>query len=634
VVAPAVLQTVPRPKRVALPRGIGGRRAYSPRHAVRSAAGGRGPAGPVAAFLTYGVLAGLAYWPVSPVSSTRIPGCGCHDPAQEVWFLAWPAYALAHAHSLFYTNWIEFPHGVDLATNTSMPLLGVLGIPITEWIGPVATYNLMLRLGIVLSAGAAFLVLRRWTSWTPAAFIGGLVYGFSPFMVGEGLGHAFLVFLPFPPVLFLLAERVVTGAGRPLATGVVLGLVASLQYFVSPEVLITTGLVAVVGAVIAILGGRIHIRRRVPWLLRALGPAALVFLCLTGYPIWAALRGRQHIVGPPHAVAGLAKYHADLLSAIIPTQSERIAPFGLWATGNRLTGYDITETGAYIGIPLLILLTVVVVKCWGDHRVRLATIMLVVSYTLSLGGHLEVNGFNTHVPLPFDLLDRLPVLQGAASGRFSLFSAFFLAVLLAIGLDHAHRRGIRRPDGRPGAHSGALALVAVAVCLVPLLPNYPYREVETSVPPYFNSAAADRIPQSSVVLAYPYPYTPDDQAMLWAADAHMRFRIIGGQAAIPGPNGRTTSAPETLEPIQVEAVFLDAMYGTPRIEAQVPPRDEATWQSIRQFVTRYDVGTVVVDPIGHNPGLAISYLTAALGRPPLSEGGVDVWYGANGVGSS
>ena len=30
-----------------------------------------------------------------------------------------------------------------------------------------------------------FVLLRRWVSWAPAAFFGGLVYGFSPFMVTE-----------------------------------------------------------------------------------------------------------------------------------------------------------------------------------------------------------------------------------------------------------------------------------------------------------------------------------------------------------------------------------------------------------------------------------------------------------------
>jgi hypothetical protein len=163
--------------------------------------------------------------------------------------------------------------------------------------------------------------------------------------------------------------------------------------------------------------------------------------------------------------------------------------------------------------------------------------------------------------------------------------------------------------------------------LVPLIPSFPYHEVPTEVPAFFTSPAVARIPAGSVLLAYPYPYTPDDQAMLWGAVAGMRFRIIGGQAATPGRDGRTTSAPATLQPPTTEALFLYAMYGTPRIEGSVPPPDRSTLSSLIDFLTRYQVDTIVMDPIGEHPGLAVARLAAALGVPPEKVGGVDVWLG-------
>ena len=53
-----------------------------------------------------------------------------------------------------------------------------------------------------------FFVLRRYTTWIPAAFIGGLLYGFSPYMVGQGEGHIFLMLAPVPPVMFLLLDEI------------------------------------------------------------------------------------------------------------------------------------------------------------------------------------------------------------------------------------------------------------------------------------------------------------------------------------------------------------------------------------------------------------------------------------------
>ena len=90
--------------------------------------------------------------------------------------------------------------------NTAMTLLGVIAAPVTVLFGPVAAYNLVLRAGFTC---------RRWPCSrgpAPGALVAGgvgagLLYGFSPFMVGQGLSHEFLVFAPIPPlVLGVLAE--------------------------------------------------------------------------------------------------------------------------------------------------------------------------------------------------------------------------------------------------------------------------------------------------------------------------------------------------------------------------------------------------------------------------------------------
>ena len=60
------------------------------------------------------------------------------------------------------------------------------------------------------SRGPAFsmcIVLRRWTAWWPAAFVGGLLYGFSAYFTVYGSGYLFLVFVPIPPVILLLLHE-------------------------------------------------------------------------------------------------------------------------------------------------------------------------------------------------------------------------------------------------------------------------------------------------------------------------------------------------------------------------------------------------------------------------------------------
>ena len=68
----------------------------------------------------YALCSTLLYGGYSWTSSTQITGCACGDQVQEVWFLAWPSYALTHGHNLFVTTWMNYPKGVNLATNTSL----------------------------------------------------------------------------------------------------------------------------------------------------------------------------------------------------------------------------------------------------------------------------------------------------------------------------------------------------------------------------------------------------------------------------------------------------------------------------------------------------------------------------------
>jgi len=129
-------------------------------------------------FIVYLAIALYAYSKTG--FSSGLPGCACGDQAQEVNFIAWPTYALEHARNPFYTTWVNYPAGVNLAVNTSFPLLGLLATPIVLLAGPVAALNVLFVLSFCLSAFAMCMVLRRWVKWWPAAFVGGLVYGFSP----------------------------------------------------------------------------------------------------------------------------------------------------------------------------------------------------------------------------------------------------------------------------------------------------------------------------------------------------------------------------------------------------------------------------------------------------------------------
>ena len=590
-------------------------------------------------FAVYLLLATLLYSGSSWLSATRITGCACGDQAQEVWFLAWPPYAVTHGHDLFFTTWVDYPTGMNLSINTSMPLLGIVGAPVTWLLGPVATYNLLLRLGFALSAFSMCLVLRRWTDWWPASFFGGLTYGFSAYMVGQGLGHLNLVFVPLPPLMLLVLHEMVVRRRWPVwRSGGALGVLAAAQFFISPEILLSTAIAGAIAVALAAVARRREVRAAVGHVAGALAVAFVVAAVLLAYPTWMALLGPQHVVGPPNPLSILALYPGDVLGTVAPTILERMAPAHLIAVGSSLTGGALSENGMYLGLPVVVTVAAFVVAFRRRSILVLAAAVAVCTWILSLGAHLTVDRHVTTVPLPFDILLQVPVVQDMLPVRFSLLTALFTSAVLALGLDMlrqrigdrsrtadvATHRHAERHDGRPRWLGSAVALVVAGVVALSLLPRSAYATVSTDVPPFFTGDAVQRIPAGSTVLTYPYPAGPQLQGMLDQAVAGMRYKITGAYGFVPDATGHSTFGPPVLPPAEVQLLFYSAFVGGAFKAANLPSRASAV-PAIRTYLANYNVSTVIFYDVGADPSLVLRYMTAAIG-PPTTDHGTTGWF--------
>ena len=128
---------------------------------------------------SYGLSVFGLFWQFSAIARRQIPLTPTSDQVQQVWFLAWPAHALQAGLNPLFSHAMNVPHGVNLMTNTSEPLLGLLFAPFTWWAGPLATYVLILELGFFLSAVSAAAAARVvGASWFGAWFVG-LLFGFG-----------------------------------------------------------------------------------------------------------------------------------------------------------------------------------------------------------------------------------------------------------------------------------------------------------------------------------------------------------------------------------------------------------------------------------------------------------------------
>jgi hypothetical protein len=634
-----------------------------------------------AAGAVYLVLAFLLYWPTAPWGSGHLPGCACGDPEQQTWFLAWTAHALTHGLNPFFTQYLNAPRGANLAIDTAMPLLGVLGMPITLLAGPVATFSLLLKLGLAASGASMFGVLRRYTSWWPAAFAGGLLFAFSPYLAGQAVRHVFLSFVPLVPLFIpLLDDWLVSRSRPPFRSGLLLGLVAALQYLISPEILLTSTMMAVTGLAWLALRHPRAVPERAGALARGLAAAVSVFLVIAGYAIWLLIAGPNRPAGPVHILSGLVRYHADLLSPLFPTGHQLLAPGVLKAAGDRLPAGSTIENGFYLGLPLLALLCYFVIRYRRVPLVATAAVIGLVAFVLGLGATLTVAGKAAGIPLPFAVFAHLPILQNLEAARLSLYVQLAAAVIVAVGLDRTrvrgwHRvsaaaaRGLPSPDdslvpaavpatgndrgqdpvrprgaarpggmpgrgdpgsprggeGPPGRAPGWARPVAVAavglVALLPLVPELPIHTYPVRTPPFFTSTKVREVPPGAVVLTFPFELAPRNDAMMWQAASGMRFRLLGGDVFVPGAVVRSTWHPVPQGPPVLAAVLEAGQYA----HTPPPPMTASAAAAIRQLCASSHVAAVFVDRharYGHDFDLLVQ---RALGTPGRVEGRLSVW---------
>lgn len=590
--------------------------------------------------LSYLALACLVYYPVLPFDGSHLITCACGDSVQEVWFIDWTRFAFTGGHNPLVTTYLNVPAGANLGLNTSFPLLNVLALPVTATLGPVASYNLLLRLALATSAFAMFGVLRRYTTWLPAAYFGGLLFGFSPYMIGQARGHVFLTFLPLVPLFIpVIDEWLVRARANPWRAGAVLGGLAAAQFLISPEILLTLAVVVVIGLLALAARNRHLVRARLGALGRGVAMASAVFLVVAGYPTWLLLAGPYRASGAIHSTGNLAMYKGDLLAPLVGTRGELLTPTRIARVGDRLVNHSITENGFYLGIALIALLAYSIIRARRSPLVLAAVAAGVGAFVLGLGHALTLDGHTLLPVMPFTVLEKLPLLQNMEAARLSLFVQMAAAIVLAVGLDtvrtsgwrvraadpDARTTGVRPVAGSAGRTRAAGLTVLTLVVLLPLVPALPLRTGKVTIPSYFTTSAVNEVPQGAIALTFPYDLSPMNDPMLWQTASHMRFRIFGGEAFVPTPNGQSIYSPLPPSPPNVKSV-LAAGTRAHRGAPVTTPRMVAT---LRAFCRRYHVSAVFIDPSARYAPIVRTLLRRALRTPPRRVGGMDVWLNVN-----
>ena len=508
------------------------------------------------------------------------------DPQLLMWFLAWWPHAIANYLNPFFSRTVFAPQGVNLAWTTCVPLMSILAAPITLGFGPTVTYNVLCMLCPALAGWAAFILCRDVTdAWWPS-LMGGYLFAFSSYMVGQADAHL-AVLLVFPIPLFAWwALRGLRGEvkGAALVGGMTLALL--VQFLCEIEIFATMTMFIAIGAILTLLftSGDWHEAA-----LRMLKPLvqsyALVLLVVSPYLYSIFSSGYEAgPINPP------LFFSADLLNFLVPTPAMELGRLKTFeAVTSRFPG-NIFEATGYIGVPLILVAAGFARDCWRYAWGKTLVFFAIVAAVLSLGPFLLVGG-RIVSPAPAGLLLFLPMMNKALPCRFTLYSFLALAVMTAIWLHRSKTSRIWRG-------------IAAATIVLSMLPNLsePFWTTPLTLPRFFTEGSYRKyvVPGENVLVL---PWGDLGDADLWQLRADWYFRLAGGYVG-PTP-GEARSWPIFYAFQQYGSVLLPE----PALQ-------------LKSFLASHRVGLIIVDDRYRR---VWAPLLATLGAAGIEAGGVTLY---------
>ena len=443
------------------------------------------------------------------------------DPALMMWSLVWWPHAIVHGLNPLLTKAIWAPSGYNLAWSTSITLASLLASPFTVTFGPVATYNILCLISLPIDAFCAFLLCRYITRDYPAALLGGYIFGFSPFMLGQlTFGHLHMVLaFSVPLCVYLTLLRIEARISQRNFIFLLASILVA-QFLLSLEIFATMTMFGAFGLLLSWSFGSERHRKTALALLAPLASAYGIALIAVSPYLYYFFTYSVRFASDSTA----AFFSADPLNLLVPTPANelgRLASFSSISSG-FVSGWT-GEAGAYISLPLLLIAVVYAYRHWYEPDGRLLVYCIVATVLLSLGPILHINlpGFPFRVALPWWMLAKLPLLRNAYTVRFPMYTSLLLAIVSACYLAH---------DLSTASVKAMLAVGVVIFNLPNTAATYWLRPLDT---PEFFSGDTYRhyLSKREIVLILPYSYTGN--SMLWQAQTHMYFDMAGGTTQPP-----------------------------------------------------------------------------------------------------
>ena len=436
-------------------------------------------------FVAYLFCSLVFTYPLVLQLGTHVPGTVAGDVPVYIWNLWWTRFAFLTGTSPLFSEYIFAPYGVSLVFHAFVFFKAVLAIPLQEVFSTWTSYNLLILESFAMSAFFMYLLARYLTANQSAAWVAGLIYGFSPYMLARGTGHLNYLSGEWIPLYALCLLRLIDErrARWAVCGGICLLFTAYCEYYYLIYL-------SIFSAVLIAHRLRFESASILRWdLVRLIGLMGAIPTIGFSPILWALFTASDSgfIYG---GWSGSAKMGADLLAFVVP-------PAGGLLYGDigrdlytEFTGGNRIEGTVFIGFTALALTAWCAVRLRCDPRVRPWFWITLLFWLLSLGPLLHIGGdfvfglgsIRFSVPLPYFLVHYIPLIKGArVPARFDIMVNLGIAVLSAFALRHLLQLTIK-------AWPAALVF-SLIVALEHLRLPYPTSEVE--IPDVYREIAKD-----------------------------------------------------------------------------------------------------------------------------------------------
>ena len=351
------------------------------------------------------------------------------DALANIWFFAWWTHAIAHHLNPFESTVVWAPSGVNLAWTTTFPLASCLLYPVTRLYGAIVACNLAHLLAPPLAGWSAFVLCRYVVRHFWPAWLGGCLFGFSPYvltsMIGGGL---FMLVFSIPLAVWATLRRLAgESEARTFVAGLVLLLVA--QFLLSVEIFASATLFGAIAIAFAARSASAEEYARLVSVAWSIGAAYAISAAILSPYLYYMLAS-----GVPEGTIFSPKNNAaDLLNFLVPTGVNELGRLRLFSTIASYFRSDLSESRAYLGLPLLTIAVLFARERWRDRDCRFVVYMFAGACILAMGPFLEIAG-RIIMPLPGAALAAMPLIDKALPGRFMMYAYLAAAVLLAMWL--------------------------------------------------------------------------------------------------------------------------------------------------------------------------------------------------------